>query len=66
MRSTGFSRVLPGVSVLEAEGVKYDVLILRNTTAPEPEEHRTRNDALNLRNTTAPEPEEHRTKKMTS
>ena len=25
---------LPGVSVLEAEGVKYDVLILRNT-APE-------------------------------
>ena len=51
VRSTGFSRVLPGVSVLEAEGVKCDVLILRNVAAPEPEEHRTRNDALILRNT---------------
>jgi len=39
-----------------------DALSLKNTTAREPEEHRTRNDALCLKNTTAPEPEEHRTK----
>ena len=62
VRSTGFSRALSGVSVLGAEGVKYDALNLRNTAAPEPEDHRTKNDALNLRNTAAPEPEDHRTK----
>ena len=49
VRSTGFSRVLPGVSVLDAQDVKYDALILRFTVALELDAQDAIYDALILR-----------------
>ncbi len=61
MRSTGFSRVLPGFSVLDAQDVIYDAVSLRFGVGFELDAQDAMYDALILRFTVALEPEVYRT-----